>query len=60
MKTSNKMLLGLFVVVLLGIIAVNVVYKFKLDSKNKSNAIITNDSIKTNNDRIIKMDSTLN
>jgi hypothetical protein len=37
MKTSNKLLLGLFAVVVLGIIIVNIILKKQFDSRQKSN-----------------------
>ena len=48
MKTSNKLLLGLLILVVLGVIVINFVYKQKLDSKIKSKIEVVdvqNDSI---------------
>ena len=44
MKTSNKLLLGLLILIILGIITVNVVYKTKLDSKQKNRIEFINTS----------------
>jgi hypothetical protein len=40
MKKSNQLMLGLLIVIIIGLIAVNVIIKNKLDSKIKSNVEI--------------------
>ncbi|MEI8273468.1 MAG: hypothetical protein WCG08_12665 [Paludibacter sp.] len=48
MKTSNKLLLGLLILVILGVIVINFVYKHKLETKTKSKVEVVdvqNDSI---------------
>ena len=55
MKTSNKLLLGLLILIILGIITVNIVYKTKLEhkQKNKIEVIIpNNDSISSEQDSL--------
>ena len=42
MKTSNKLLLGLLILIVLGVITVNVVYKNKLETKQKSRIEVVN------------------
>ena len=42
MKTSNKLLLGLLILIVLGIITVNVVYKKKLENKQKNRIEVVN------------------
>ena len=57
MKTSNKLLLGLIIAIVSGLVVLNVVYKIKLDnSKRKRNAAIEN----TNNANQGNQDSTSN
>lgn len=48
MKTSNKMLLGLFIFVILGIIIANFIYKKKLDEKSKVKIELNSDSTTVN------------
>lgn len=48
MKTSNKLLLGLLILIVLGIITVNIVYKTKFDRKQKNKI----EAVSTNNDSI--------
>ena len=55
MKTSNKLLLGLFILIVLGIITVNVVYKTKLESKPKNKIQVVNtpsDSLSSEQDSL--------
>ena len=54
MKTSNKLLLGLLIFIILGVIIVNVVYKIKLDTKQKNRIefVRTNDSISNEQDSL--------
>ena len=55
MKTSNKLLLGLFILIVLGIITVNVVYKTKLESKLKNKIEVVNttsDSLSSEQDSL--------
>jgi len=54
MKTSNKLLLGFIIFVVLGILIVNVVYKSKLESKQKNSieVVTTNDSISNAQDSV--------
>ena len=55
MKTSNKLLLGLFILIVLGIITVNVVYKTKLESKPKNKIEVVNtpsDSLSSEQDSL--------
>jgi hypothetical protein len=40
MKTSNKLLLGLFAIVVIGLIIINFTLKSRMDSKLKSNTQI--------------------
>ncbi|MEI6754402.1 MAG: hypothetical protein WCK78_14700 [Paludibacter sp.] len=56
MKTSNKLLLGFIIFVVLGILIVNVVYKSKLESKQKNSieVVTTNDSISNAQDSVAK------
>ena len=42
MKTSNKLLLGLLILIVLGVITVNVVYKNKLETKQKNRIEVVN------------------
>jgi len=48
MKTSSKLLLGLLLAVIIGIIVVNLVYKHKLDSKAKIKIELQSTSTKVN------------
>ena len=54
MKTSNKLLLGFIIFVVLGILIENVVYKSKLESKQKNSieVVTTNDSISNAQDSV--------
>jgi cell division protein FtsL len=54
MKTSNKLLLGLLILTILGIITVNIVYKTKLEYKQKNRIEVksTNDSISSEQDSL--------
>jgi len=59
MKTSNKLLLGLLILIVLGIITMNIVYKTKLEYKQKnrievknSNDSISSEQVKSTNDSI--------
>ena len=55
MKTSNKLLLGLLILIVLGIITVNIVYKTKFDRKQKNKIEVvstTNDSISSEQDSL--------
>jgi hypothetical protein len=40
MKTSNKLMLGLLAVIIIGMLTVNIIIKKKLDTKIKSNVEI--------------------
>jgi hypothetical protein len=40
MKKSNKLMLGLLVVIIIGLVTVNIIIKNKMDSKIKSNVEI--------------------
>lgn len=40
MKTSNKLMLGLLAVIIIGMLAVNIILKKELDTKIKSNVEI--------------------
>ncbi|MEI6555602.1 MAG: hypothetical protein WCL70_08450 [Paludibacter sp.] len=42
MKKSSKLLLGLIIAIISGIVVLNVVYKIKHDSKRKKDAAIIN------------------
>jgi hypothetical protein len=54
MKTSNKLLIGMFLFVVVGIFAANIIYKKKLDAKMKTVTEIQNpDNTVTINDSII-------
>ncbi len=48
MKTSNKLLLGLIIVVILGILVANFIYKKKLDSKSMIKVELNSDSTTVN------------
>lgn len=54
MKKSSKLLLGLIIAIISGIVVLNVVYKIKHDAKRKKDAAIIN----SNNVNSGKQDST--
>ena len=56
MKTSSKLLLGLIIAIVSGVVVLNIVYKIKHDSKRKKDAAIIN----TNNTNSGNQDSTSN
>ena len=62
MKTSNKLLLGLLIVVILGILVANFSYKKKLESKSKVKIELNSDSTNVNpaDSDSIAMESAIN
>jgi len=63
MKTSNKLMLGLLAVIIIGMLAVNIIIKKELDTKIKSNVEIqvnTPDKTITVDSDSIEMDKAIN
>ena len=63
MKTSNKLMLGLLAVIIIGMLAVNIIFKKELDPKIKSNVEIqvnTPDKTITVDSDSIEMDKAIN
>lgn len=61
MKTSTKLLIGLFVVIIIAIITVNFVFKKKLDTKSKTKIEITQPAtINSETSDSLAMDSAIN
>lgn len=64
MKKSNKLLLGLFALVVLAMLIVNVIYKFKIDKKRevkeKIESVISTDSTKNVADSLAMDSAVLN
>ena len=62
MKTSNKLLLGLLIVVILGILAANFILKKKIESKSKEKIELNSDStsVNTADSDSIAMESAIN
>ena len=63
MKTSNKLMLGLLAVIIIGMLTVNIIIKKELDTKIKSNVEIqvnTPDKTITVDSDSIEMDKALN
>ncbi len=63
MKTSNKLMLGLLAVIIIGMLAVNIIIKKELDTKIKSNVEIqvnTPEKTITVDSDSIEMDKAIN
>jgi len=63
MKTSNKLMLGLLAVIIIGMLTVNIIIKKELDTKIKSNVEIqvnTPDKTITVDSDSIEMDKAIN
>jgi hypothetical protein len=64
MKTSNKMLLGLFALIVLAMLIVNIIYKIKIDkkreAKDKIETVISTDSTKNVADSLAMDSAVLN
>lgn len=63
MKTSNKLMLGLLAVIIIGMLAVNIILKKELDTKIKSNVEIqvnTPEKTITVDSDSIEMDKAIN
>jgi hypothetical protein len=62
MKTSNKLLLGLFALVVIGLIIINFTLKSRMDSKIKSNTqieTISTDSASTASSDSVEMEKAI-
>ncbi len=53
MKTSNKLLIGAFIVIVLGMIAANLAFKYEISkataTQNQYNQVDSNDNVQDNN-----------